>query len=65
MEIQFSQTRLSSEGGLLAVRELDEKIKLTEQFATALHHARAESAVHSTLSMVRQRIFEILVGYED
>jgi len=65
IEIEFSQTRLSSDGGLLPVRNFDEKIQLTEQFAAALHDGRADSAVHSTLSMVRQRIFGILAGYED
>lgn len=65
VEIEFSQSRLSSDGGLLAVRELDDRIGLTADFADALDDARGESVTHSVLSMTRQRIFGILAGYED
>ena len=65
VEIEFSQAHLSSDGGLLSVREFDDRIGLTESFAAALHDARGDSAWHSRLSMTRQRIFGILAGYED
>lgn len=60
IDVEFSQARLSSDGGLLAVREVDEKIGLTAKFAAALHDARGDTAKHSNLSMTRQRIFGIL-----
>jgi hypothetical protein len=45
----------------LIVREFDERIKLTEQFAALLHDKR-RTPEYSLLSMVRQRIYGIIVG---
>lgn len=64
LEVENSAGRLSSDAGLLVVREFDERIGLTEQFAAALHDERL-GPDHSFLSMVRQRIYGILAGYED
>ena len=60
--MEISQAQLSSEGGLLSVREFDDRIALTSQFAAALEDVRGEGVMHSVLSMVRQRIFGILAG---
>jgi len=67
VEIEISQAPLSTDGGLLVVREFDEKIRLTEDFAAALiDDSRAtDSLRHSRLCMVRQRLYGILAGYED
>jgi Transposase DDE domain group 1 len=66
VEIEVSSAPLSSDAGLLLMREFDEQIRLTEQFATALKDTRHPGfARHSLLSMVRQRIFGILADYED
>lgn len=62
--VENSAGRLSSDAGLLVVREFDERIGLTAQFASALSDARRDPD-HSLLSMVRQRIYGILAGYED
>jgi Transposase DDE domain group 1 len=62
--VENSAGRLSSDAGLLVVRELDERIGLTKQFAAALGDTRREPD-HSFLSMVRQRIYGIVAGYED
>jgi hypothetical protein len=59
-----SAGRLSSDAGLLVVREFDERLGLTGQFAAALRDARRDPD-HSLRSMVRQRIYGILAGYED
>lgn len=65
IEIEVSHAQLSSDAGLLPVRQFDEAIRLTERFAGALQDARGGEVVHSKLSMVRQRIFGILADYED
>jgi hypothetical protein len=62
--VENSAGRLSSDAGLLVIREFDERIGLTRQFAAAIHDGRREPT-HSLLAMVRQRVYGILAGYED
>jgi len=66
VEIEVSPAPLSSDAGLLPIRQFDERIRLTQQFAAALVDLRDPTFTHhSLLSMVRQRIFGILADYED
>ena len=56
----------SSDGGLLLLRQLDERLGLSGRIAAALPDSRApERVVHSRLEQVRQRLFQIALGYED
>ena len=64
VQVENSAGRLSSDAGLVVVRELDERIGLTAQFAATMRDARHEPE-HSLLSMVRQRVYGIIAGYED
>ena len=63
--VETSPTQLSSDGGLLLVREFDEQIALTGRFAAALHDRRSPGTEHSLLSLVRQRISGLLADDED
>jgi hypothetical protein len=66
IEIEVSSAPLTSDAGLLPVRQFDEKIRLTERFAAALHDPRVPALTRQPLtSMVRQRIYGILADYED
>jgi len=66
VEIEVSTAPLSTDAGLLPVRQRDQQIRLTEQFAAALDERRDQALTRqSLLSMVRQRIYGILAGYED
>lgn len=66
IDIEISETPLTSDAGLLPIAYFDEQIGWTRQIADALEDQRDETAVnHSLLSMVRQRIFGILADYED
>jgi hypothetical protein len=66
VEIEVSPAPLSSDAGLLPVRQFDQQIRLTEQFAAALDDRRDPVLTQQSLrTMVRQRIFGILAGYED
>jgi hypothetical protein len=66
VEIEVSPAPLSSDAGLLPVRQLDQQVQLTRQFADALHDRRDPALTRqSLLSMVRQRIYGILADYED
>src|SRR5262249_62293693 len=52
--------------GPLRSRQSDDHIRLTEQFAAALHAPRDPALTQqSLLSMVRQRVYGILADYED
>jgi Transposase DDE domain group 1 len=66
VEIEISSNPLSSDAGLLPVRQCDQNLRLTEQFAAALDDRRDPTLTRqSLLSMVRQRIYGILADYED
>jgi hypothetical protein len=66
VEIEVSSAPLTSDAGLLPIRQFDERIRLTEQFAAALDDRRDPTLTQqSLLSMVRQRIYGILADYED
>ena len=63
--VQTSEAELTSDAGLLPIREFDERIGLTEQFAATLTDLRYQPAVsHTMLEMVRMRIFGILGDYQ-
>lgn len=57
---------LTSDAGLLPIRELDQRLGHTEQFARALDDPRHQPFVeHSFLEMVRMRVFGIIADYPD
>ena len=64
IEVEVSQSPLSSDVGLLVFRPLDERVRYTEQFAAAMSDARF-GATHSRLDMLRQRVYGMLADYED
>jgi hypothetical protein len=64
LEIRQVDEHVSSDGGLVVFRELDEKLKLTETFASQIQDGRSDPD-QSLLSIVRQRVFGIIAGYED
>jgi hypothetical protein len=64
--VEPSRTELSSDAGLLPLRQYDEQIGLTRQFAEALSdHRDPQRCDHSLLEMVRSRTYGILAGYEN
>lgn len=66
IEIEVSTAPLTSDAGLLPIRQFDQELRLTAQVAAALHDPRQAHLAHqSLLSMVRQRIYGILADYED
>jgi hypothetical protein len=66
VEIEVSPDPLSSDAGLLPVRQIDQYLRLTAQVAAALADRRDPALTRqSLLSMVRQRIYGILADHED
>lgn len=64
--VETSDAMLTSDAGLLPIREFDETLGFTRQFADALHDVRdARFTRHSFLEMSTARIFGILADYED
>ena len=64
--VQPSAEQVSSDGGLLPFRELDERLGLTQQFAAALTDLRHEGYIdHTFVEMTRARIYGILADYAD
>lgn len=60
------EAHLSTDAGLLPIRQFDDSIGLTEQFAEALLDERCGPGLtHSYLEMTRSRVYGILAGYED
>jgi Transposase DDE domain group 1 len=64
VQIERIDEQLSSDGGLLAFHQLDQKLGWTESFAALIAPPQADRT-HSNLSMLRQRVFGIVAGYED
>lgn len=66
IEVSFSAPELSSDGGVLLLRELDGKLGLCSRVAEVMRDERcADRVVHSRLEQVRQRVYQIAQGYED
>ena len=62
--VQRHQGQLSSDAGLLPLRQFDQGWNYTERFAQCLVDPKPQRQ-HSLLVMLRQRLFGILAGYED
>jgi Transposase DDE domain group 1 len=63
---QFDVPHASSDGGLVLLKAVDERLRLTEALAGCLTDARQPGKVaHSVLELVRQRVFGLTAGYLD
>src|SRR6266487_571774 len=62
----FSGGQITSDAGLLPLRAFDQRHGLTRELAQYLRDPRQGGRVrHSSLSLVRQRVYQIVAGYED
>lgn len=63
---KFDGGALSGDGGVVLLRELDDRHGFSENFSSVLPDARQPGKVwHEPLSMIRQRLYQIAMGYED
>lgn len=66
IDVTFDAPEISSDGGALLLRQLDEELGLTAGMASCLPDSRDPRRVrHSRHEQVRQRVFQIALGYED
>jgi hypothetical protein len=62
----FSGGQITSDAGLLPLRAFDQRHHLTRDLAELLSDPRDEERVlHDSLRLLRQRIYQIVAGYED
>jgi hypothetical protein len=62
----FSGGKLSSDGGVLLLAQLDRQLGLTQTLTDALEDRRDPAKVdHPLLDLIRQRVYQIACGYED
>src|SRR3954470_516853 len=66
LKLEFHGTRITSDGGLLAYRELDDALGLTSMAASVLGEGRRGRNIrHRLLGLLRQAVYGRLAGYED
>ena len=66
VEAEFSGGNVTSDAGILLLRQADRRLGLTAAIARLLKDPRRQaSCEHSVLSMPRQRVDGIALGYED
>lgn len=66
MSARFDGGRLSSDGGVLLLREIEAGLDLADVLSLCIKDERDPSSlVHSHANMIRARMFAIACGYED
>jgi hypothetical protein len=66
LKLEFHGTKVTSDGGLLAYRELDEALGLTSAIDSEVRDIRTgKNTQHGLTVLLRQSIYSRLVGYHD
>ena len=66
IRVAFDAPQISSDGGLLLVRQMDDRLGLSQRLAALLPDERDPSKVkHARREQVRQRLYQIALGYAD
>jgi hypothetical protein len=65
LEAAFDGGRITSDGGLTWLAEVDRELGVCEAMSQHLPEGRKRRGRHSMLSLLRQRVYQIACGYED
>ena len=66
LRIDFDGGTITSDAGLTLIREFDDRLSLTADVASRISDSRDHRYVrHDMLTLVRQRSYQIVAGYED
>ena len=66
IRLEFHGATITSDAGLLACRELDDALGLTETASECLQESRGGRNVqHRLVGLLRQSVYSRLAGYED
>ena len=64
--VKFSEVELSSDGGMVLVRQAEEKIGICKGLSECIEEWREEGKIiHSLEQLVSQRVYQLVGGYED
>jgi len=63
---EFDAGRVSSDGGLLLLSELDDRVGICQRFARCFDDFRSPQLIeHTVEELIRQRVLALCAGYED
>src|SRR5574341_631122 len=66
VDLDFDGGRLSSDAGVVLLKDIDQQLGLTRHLAAVLSDPRDPRRIHFTLEdLIKQRVFQIAAGYED
>jgi hypothetical protein len=66
IDLNFTGDRISSDGGLLLLRELDGQLDLLSSASNCINDIRDQRYIdHSVKELLAQRVYQIAAGYED
>jgi hypothetical protein len=66
VEVNFQGGDITSDGGVMLLRQVDKRIGLSKAVAQALEDIRRQaSCKHDSLALLRQRVYALACGYED
>ena len=65
LKVAFQGSRVTSDGGLILVRELDERLGFSDLIARHLTDSRAKNTQLPLADLLRQSIYSRMAGYED
>src|SRR5271168_2041722 len=65
LKVDFQGSRVTSDGGLVLVRELDERLGFGELIAQHLADSRGKNTQLPLADLLRQSVYSRLAGYED
>jgi hypothetical protein len=66
LTVDFEGGEITSDAGLLLIRQADNRLHLTEAIAGIIEDRRdSRYAAHSMVELLRQRIYQVVAGYED
>jgi Transposase DDE domain group 1 len=64
--VRFDGGLLSSDGGILAVREVEQRLRVADRLAACMVDSRARDQItHGLSDIIRFRLLMISAGYED
>jgi hypothetical protein len=65
LKVDFQGSRVTSDGGLILVRELDERLGFSKLIEQHLTDSRSKNTKFALADLIRQSVYSRLAGYED
>jgi hypothetical protein len=66
VELSYSGEKISSDGGLLILKEVENQINIVRDFSACINDQRDQRYIDHTIErLVSQRVYQIASGYED